>query len=100
MVQPALAFTQPNLLKEKAHALHLAQDPYWRRLLHYSHNLLGIYESEIDDPSFFASPRGRRDAQAELDATLDAFFAPTPAGADAQQGQCRYPARLVWLKEK
>ncbi len=99
----------------KAHQKKLATDPNWHRLLHYSHDLLGTYQSEIDDPTFFVSPRGRRDPEAELEATLAAFFItpssavvgggsmdslPEAAGNDAQPAQCRYPARLAWLKEQ
>jgi hypothetical protein len=100
MIQPAVASSYLEKLENDAKAKHLAQDPYWHRLLHYRRNLLGVYQSEIDDPSFFATPRGRRDPQAELDATLAAFFAPVPANPEGQQAQCRYPARYAWLKEE
>ncbi|MCB4757690.1 MAG: hypothetical protein LHV69_11790, partial [Elusimicrobia bacterium] len=66
------------LLKEKARQKNLANHPTWRRLLHYRPSLLGFPRSDIDGPNFFLSKRGRRDPQAELDATLDAFFSPPP----------------------
>ncbi len=56
----------------------------------------GYRQSEIDDPGFFLSPRGRRNPQAELDATLAAFV--TPSGEEP--AQCRYPARFAWLKDQ
>ncbi len=103
-------------LIQSAHQKKLSSNPYWHRLLHYGRNLFGAYQSEIDDPSFFASPRGRRDPQAELDATLAAIFTSSPAvsgrgsmdslpeaaGNDegSQPAPCRYPARYAWLKEQ
>jgi hypothetical protein len=89
-----------DVLITKARQENLARDPYWRRLLHYSRNLLGIYQSEIDDPSFFLSKVGRRDPGAELEATLRAFFDPPPTDPNAQPPQCRFPARWAWLKER
>ena len=100
MIQPVFASGYLDSLQAKAMEKHLAARPYWHRLLHYRRNLLGIYQSEIDDPTFFVSARGRRDPEAELDATLAAFFTPAPRDPEEQQAQCRYPARLVWLTQE
>ena len=73
MVQPVFASSYLETLQLRAHQKNLANHPYWHRLLHERRNLLGVYQSEIDDPSFFLAPRGRKDPSAELDATLAAF---------------------------
>ena len=92
MIQPVFASTTVETLQARAHAQHLAENPYWLRLLHYRRNILGINESEIDDPTFFVSPIGRTDPSAELDATLAAFFAspglrpPSPDGRGWPEG--------------
>jgi hypothetical protein len=100
MIQPVFASTYHDTLLAQAHEKGLANHPYWHRLLHDRRNLLGVYQSEIDDPSFFLSPRGRRDPSAELDATLDGFFKGATGGADSQPAPCRYPARYSWLKDQ
>jgi hypothetical protein len=100
MIQPAFSFPSREELKAKATELHLASDPYWHRLLHYRRNLLGRYQSEIDDPTFFNSPAGRRHPDAELQATIDAFFAPSPQDPEAQHAACRFSARLDWLEKR
>ena len=55
-------------------------------------------ESEIDDARFFLSPNGKTDAQAELDATIDAFY--NEKFFDDNASACRFPARYAWLKER
>lgn len=71
-------------------------------MLHYRRTWLGGWRSEAAGPEFFLSPRGRNDPQAELEATLAAFFDPPPPESDpkAQHPQCRFPARYRWLKEE
>jgi hypothetical protein len=63
------------------------------------------YTSLIDSPGFFSAERGKADPQAELEATLAAFFAPPArrqSAPDAQQQpqhpQCAFVARYRWLK--
>lgn len=77
----------------------LAQSKQWLRLLHYRRTLYGALKSQQDNPNFFLSPRGKKDPQAELEATLRAFFEPPPADPEEMQAQCRFPARYSWLKE-
>lgn len=84
----------PSGLLEQARAKALARDPYWLALLHYSGG-----ESEIHSPAFFLSPAGHHDAEAELEATLDAIFAPLDAVPD-RHAQCRFVARYRWLRRK
>jgi hypothetical protein len=82
----------PASLLDEAHAKALARNPYWRALLHYAGGV-----SEIRSPEFFLSPAGRRDAEAELEATLEAFFAP-PGTSPDRHAQCRFVARYRWLR--
>lgn len=77
----------------------IATSAYWKRLLHYRVDILGRERSEIDDPSFFLSPRGSRESLAELRATLEAFRQPaaTKIGRYEQHPQCVYPERFRFL---
>jgi len=79
--------------KTKAKELHLADDRYWHLLLHMVNGV-----SEIDDPRFVFAKNCNENAQAELDATLDAFFHETRF--DDNASACLFPARKAWLKEK
>ncbi|PKM11344.1 MAG: hypothetical protein CVV13_09475 [Gammaproteobacteria bacterium HGW-Gammaproteobacteria-3] len=76
----------------------LSLQPAWLKLLHYRNNsLIEDFDSYVDDASFFYAPNGRHDPEAELIATLQAFFdSKTP---DNSHAQCRFPARLRWLSE-
>jgi Domain of unknown function (DUF4105) len=75
----------------------LAEARDWRLLLHYRPTLLGGWQSEAAGAAFFLSgARGRRDPEAELEASLRAFLTPGPAGDT--HAQCRLPARWDWLK--
>jgi len=64
--------------------------------VHYVPNLAspGMH-SQVDSPSFFNSPSGKRDPRAELEATLRSFFAEAAEGDD--HPQCRFAARRAWL---
>lgn len=86
----------PELL-EKARARQLAAHPYWHTLVHYKLSFMGT-RSLVDDPDFFLSPKGKRDPEAELEATLRAFFEPTES--ETKHPVCRFVARYHWLKEE
>lgn len=59
------------------------------------------YESEVDGPAFFLSPLGPTDPEAELRATLKAFFEPLNRYADEKDHpQCRFLARRGWVLER
>lgn len=85
---------------QQAARQHLAEDPYWLRLLHMRKGIWNSWKSDIDGPDFFLSKNGRRDPQAELEATLTAAFDSSAASEDDNRIECRYPARFVWLDEK
>jgi len=86
-----------NHLINKVGQQKLHQNRYWHILLHYKKTLFG-YESVIDDPRFFLAPDGKHDPQAELAATLRAFF--SPPDDPANPPVCRFIARYAWLKEQ
>jgi hypothetical protein len=87
-------------LVARARRERLAEDRRWLRLGHWRHGLLGGFESEADGAGFFLSPRGKVDPSAELEATLEGFFAPEPADAAVQHPQCRFPARLAFAVDR
>lgn len=87
-----------NALINQARAQHLAQHPYWMKLMHYRQHGGGV-RSDIVSPEFFlAGDDGAHDPAHELEATLKAFFQPAPANAD-EHAQCRFVARYKWLRE-
>ncbi len=74
----------------------LYDDRYWRILLHYRDQTIGV-ESQVDDPAFFLAPDGKTNPRAELQATIRTLFQ-----ADAEAAApyiCKFYARFVWLKE-
>ncbi|CBL47220.1 conserved hypothetical protein [gamma proteobacterium HdN1] len=98
-------WNEPSLALAKS----LANTPKWHALLHYyPSGITGRWESQADSAAFFLAPNGKRDPEAELRATVDAFYQ-TPNGnapiANAPNGNdthpiCRFPARWRWLTKK
>ncbi|MCF6201787.1 MAG: DUF4105 domain-containing protein, partial [Hydrogenimonas sp.] len=78
---------------EKASKLKLAESRYWHLLLHMRDG-----ESEIDDSRFFFAKNGNVDAQAELNATIEAFF--NESRFDDNSSACRFPERKAWLTQR
>jgi hypothetical protein len=88
-------------LKTAAKKKRLWEDRQWHVLMHYRPRLFGSgVKSQVDDESFFLSPRGKYDPQAELEATLSNFFASTVEGDGSMHPQCRFVARYHWLKQE
>jgi hypothetical protein len=83
-----------RLAREKG----LARERTWEVLLHYKSQGSGV-RSLVDDPRFFNARDGRRDPQAELDATLAGFFQ-TEAKIDEEHPRCQFIARYTWLREQ
>jgi hypothetical protein len=98
LTTPGRAEDPPYLtsLLEAAREQKLSTDPFWHTLVHYKRGIFGV-KSLIDDPRFFLSPKGKYDPEAELEATIRAFFAP---GDETQPAVCRFIARYTWIKEK
>jgi len=83
------------LIEEANHKI-LYTDKYWHTLLHYKNGAFGL-RSLIDDPNFFLAPDGKHNPQAELEATITAFFQEPEEGV--KHPVCRFVARYTWLKE-
>lgn len=97
--RPSAADDYLRELQQDAARAHLAQDPYWLRLLHFRDNrLLPGAGSTIDDALFFNAAQGKHDAQAELNATLARFFSDVPVMDEPPQ--CRFRARYEWLRQQ
>ncbi len=85
-------------LTAQARALGLARSAQWQALGLYAPDMLGGGRSGmVDNPAFYLAANGKTDAEAELLATLAAFFAPPTAVPD-EHPQCRKIARYHWLK--
>lgn len=81
--------------QEKARALKLADQPIWRNLLYVE----GVgHESAVVSPDYFLAKNGRYDPQAELMATIDAFYK-AEVVHDRSDPRCIFPARYFWLSK-
>lgn len=80
----------------QAESVRLWEHEAWRKLVHYRPTWSGGWHSQADDARFFLAANGAVDPAAELEATLEAFAAPAELGDE--HGQCRFVARLNWLR--
>ncbi len=96
-------------LVQLAREQRLASDEEWVRLMHYRKGLFGGWESEADGELFFNAKNGKTEPEAELEATVRAFFDPKiapaapgnlPPGETLDHPLCRFPARFSYLDEK
>lgn len=78
-----------NSLKSEIERQKLYNDIYWSKLLHYRNGV-----SEIDSDNFFVSKNGKTNLKEELFETIKAL-----ENAD-KDVYCRFPLRVLWLKEK
>ncbi len=85
-------------LQQQARAKGLASAREWEVLLHYKPQGSGV-KSLVDDPRFFNAPDGKRNPQAELDATLASFFQ-TGVKSDEEHPRCKFIARYTWLHDQ
>lgn len=77
----------------------VAHGKEWLRLLHYKKTWFG-YRSELDGPSFFFSPEGSSNPQAELQASLKAIQENTvTVGKFNLSPRCSFPERTRFLNE-
>ena len=81
-----------SALLERTAVQQLATRREWQALLHYRATATG-WVSDIDDPRFFLSAHGKTDPEAELSATLSAFFSSELVGGVAQIAPCAFIAR-------
>jgi len=96
----AVADSYLDQLVSRAKQLNLHQHAYWLKLLHYKANSYGGYTSEVLSRNFFTSEHGRTNPEAELEATLAAFFSDIKETDKQQNPQCRYISRYHWLNEQ
>jgi len=76
------------------------QSAEWLNLLHYSDDggTTADYSSDVNDRRFFLAADGGINPEAELLATVAAFYRTDVSGDE--HAQCRFVARLDWLKQK
>lgn len=89
--EPELLGYFESLIDEK----RLYEHPTWLRLLHYPE---GRKRSSINSPEFFLSEKGGSDPEAEMRATLEAYFEEGPLGD--LSARCRFPGRYFWLNSQ
>jgi hypothetical protein len=87
-----------NDLQRLAREKGLARERTWEVLLHYKSHGSGV-RSLVDDPRFFNASNGRRNPEAELDATLASFFQ-TEVKEEEEHPRCKFIARYTWLREQ
>jgi len=103
LAPPALGADQAYLaeLLARSRELGLARRPEWRKLVHYEPDLIGSgLHGLLDNRSFYNSPEGKTRPQAELEATLAAFFSDVEETAEVQNPQCAFIARRAWLDQE
>jgi hypothetical protein len=85
-------------LIERGKEKRLAHKRTWQLLLHYRTDRFGPgVTSEIDGDEFFLATTGKIDPEAELTATLVAFFSNQKIGVEKRLPQCAFPARELFL---
>jgi hypothetical protein len=84
---------------DKAKALNLSKNPYWRKLLHYERQYFTL-KSTADSNGFFLSPDGVSDAEAELIATIQGIFSPIDLQKKDHHPRCKFIARTRWVQEQ
>ncbi len=100
----AIPFSAPSgspqleAARHQARALHLADAPYWQRLMYYQKQGSGV-QSAVTQSAFFLAPTGRTDPAAELDATLVGLFSP-PAPPTDSAAACLFPVRRDWIVQQ
>lgn len=92
----AVAQTSPEEVINAAKKLGLSKRATWLKLLHYNNT---ASHSVVLTDGFFLSPNGKSDPEAELIATINAYFLPWDKTPSAQ-ARCRYPARYYWLSQQ
>ena len=85
-------------LIDNATAQALWKKTEWINLIHYVKKAEDEYLSSVVEPRFFLAEDGKGNPQSELMATLNAFYSTDTTTPD-EHAQCRFIARLNWLKE-
>lgn len=101
-------------LVELSRSKNLGSHIQWHNLMHYQTRTFGGYKSQADDRGYFFAQDGQTNPQAEVEATIRAFFKTDPAlmsdgpleerkkskERKPQHPQCLFPARLLFLKRE
>lgn len=82
----------------QAQSSELWRNPEWLNLGHYKPGRWDGWYSHTEDARFFLAADGAENPRAEMQATLAAFAAPAELGNE--HAQCRFVARLGWLRSK
>lgn len=86
-------------LHSKVTNLKLWQHREWHNLVHYNKDgSSDEFLSQVDDARFFNAIDGKHNPKTELFKTINAFF--KPSTTDDNHAQCKFVARLNWLKNK
>ena len=73
---------------------------YWFKLLHMDDKMFTGIAGRIDSPSFYLSKDGKKDPEAELDATINGFIKGKPlVGPGKLHPQCAFPERFRFLQK-
>lgn len=89
-----------NQIWEMAYSRDLQNHSRWLALGHYHKTLFGNFKSDVQSDDFFLAKGGDAYPAEELKATIHAFFAPPQKESPDLHAQCRFPARLTWLKKE
>jgi hypothetical protein len=73
--------------------------PQWLNLVHYQSDLFGGYTSQVDGDTFFLAPDGKTNPQAELIATIRAYYRKPTAEELARPKQLTDPEIQAALKK-
>jgi len=87
----------PKQLIDNVTSQALWKKTEWINLIHYVKKAEDEYLSSVVEPKFFLAENGKENPQSELMATLAAFYSTDLAKPD-EHAQCRFIARLNWLK--
>jgi hypothetical protein len=85
-----------DTLLRLAQQAQLGQSAEWHKINQY-HPTLGGVKSRVDDPGYFLAENGKRDPQAELEATIHAAYDEGMAEQSRQPKLCRWVARYQYL---
>jgi len=86
------------VLAETPSLEQFAFNPTWLQLLKYEPDG-DSYKSSVTTDAFFLSESGPHNPQDELAELYKAVFRQVTASPD-EHGQCRFPARYLWLKKQ
>jgi len=91
---------QLTLLQNTAKQQQLWKQQEWLNLVHFEgdSDSPNDYVSQVADKKFYIAANGTANPETELAATLAGFY--NAEIKDDLNAQCRFTARLVWLKQK